>query len=153
MKKNLFAFLAVLWISINSCLAQDKVIDLSAGEKNGLTIQQNTLTTRESNGKIYFPLVDYGKFSGIKFNISNFEKLETSASDTKCALNIVYKAASGEDSVATWNFYAEGKKNLKFSEWKGGNESINIDPSTIKTIFVSVGKGKKVDLTLSLVSK
>lgn len=138
----LLTFVGVLGASAQS-------IDLSRGNGNGVKLEGSTLTSIEG-GSYYLPEQDYRGYQGIKLVLSNFVKLDESASNSLCSVNVFY-AESGQEKKATAGFWLGGIKNIRFSDFKNGNEVIAINPANIKRVAIGIGANKKIDVSAELV--
>lgn len=150
MKKVVLTLLLAV-VGIFAVHAQNPV-DLSKGKGSGITLAGSTLTSGTSIGEYVLPEQDYTNFKGLKLILSNFVKLDEAASNALASLNITYTDESGQDKKVSVGFWMAGRKDIRFSEFKHGNdEVISIKPASIKKIAIGMGANKKVDVSVELV--
>ena len=154
MKKNVLLLAIAAFMSVLNVTAQNKAIDLTSGEGRGVTLS-GTDTLTSQNGGDYFlsGIEDYGMYSGVILNLSNFNKLDESASNSLCSLNIYYTDGNGNDQKASMGFWSKGKKTVRFDNFRNGNEDISIEPGSIKRISIGMGGNKQVDVQIELGSR
>lgn len=145
--KNLMLLL-LTFVGVLGASAQS--IDLSKGNGNGVNLERNTLSSI-TGGSYYLPEQDYKTYQGIKLVLSNFVKLDESASNTLCSINVIYANESGQEKKATASFWLAGKKEISFSDFKNGNEMISINPANIKKVAIGIGANKKIDVSVEMV--
>lgn len=145
MKKYLVAaFIACLGVVSVSAQA-DKTIEVSECKPSNLRVEGSTLISK-GFGHLVFPEIDYSDYIGINFEASNFEKLDDSATNAVCSINIEY-TDSGDTEKVAMGFYRTGKKKIDFKSFKAENiGTVSIDPSTITKVSIGMGKNKKVDI-------
>lgn len=153
MKK--FALLSVIALMVTmTIVAQNVSVDLTKGTSRGITLSGTmTLTSSEHGGDYILPEQEYGIVSGLKIKMSNFKKMNENASNAICAINVYFTNDEGKEQKASMGFWSEGKKSIRFSSFKNGDKTININPSSIKRIGIGMSGNKQFDAIIELIPR
>lgn len=152
MKKQILLSV-ILLMGVLNAFSQSQILDLSKGTGKGITLNGKTLNSGPQGGDYVFATQDFGLLKGIKLVLSNFKKLDENANNSICSLNVYYKDESGEEKKASMSFWVQGRKDIRFSSFKSGNEELVIIPEKITKIAIGMGANKEVDITIESVVK
>lgn len=152
--KKITLLAVVTLMGMMSALAQSTTVDLTKGTGRGITLSGTATLTSERTGDYFLPVLEeYGMYKGIQIVLSNFKKLDKNASDALCSLNVYYTNENGKEQKASMGFWGKGKKKIKFSSFKNGNETVEINPADIKKIGIGMGAGKQLDIQIELIPR
>jgi len=154
MKKSLLLVFVLVVTQIGFAQKkQENQLDLTDARIENCTLEEGKTATSYSNSaRIYIPLESFEGIKGLKLNYSKFEKLGE-ATDVVGSLNVSYTDDDGNDKKASWAFYKQGKKDIYFDafEINRKKETVDIDPTLIKEVYLGFGKNKKVDVTVTII--
>lgn len=156
-KKLLLLFTLVL---CQNGFSQKKIegpLDLTSTKVENCILENNkTVTCYKNSGRIYLPFdlpfESRQEIKGLNIVFSKFIKLGE-ASDTLGAINVLYTDYDGNEKKAAWAFYKDGKKTVYFDafEINRDKETVKIDPTLIKEIYLSFGINKRVDVSVTFI--
>lgn len=144
----MICFYLICFYKIN---AQNMPIDFDNSKAQNILIEGCTISSLDG-GFVELPMNCYWQFKGLKLRLAGFQKLEKSVSDKICSLTVEYKKNDSLREITT-SFWTEGQKILLFNSWKEKGKNIEIDPRDITAIRINLGKGKKVDVVITLLNK